>query len=131
MNPSTKRLLSIKVKRARGGEAIVGTTEYWYLRWWARGRRATSIPTAKPTTSFICCGSRRPEGIRKPEAAAPILSPLPMAFEERANALRSADLFTHFVLKGLIAGAKNIGAAHNGGLPNRVVVRVACNGWRN
>jgi hypothetical protein len=33
--------------------------------------------------------------------------------------------------KVLVAGAKNIGAAYNGGLQNRVVVRVAHNGWRN
>lgn len=34
MNPSTKRLLAVKVKRAANGEALVATTEYWYLRWW-------------------------------------------------------------------------------------------------
>ena len=34
LNPSTKRLLALKVKRAANGEAVVSTTEYWYLRWW-------------------------------------------------------------------------------------------------
>ena len=34
-NPSTKRLLAIDVKEIRGNEAVVRTTEYWYLRWWS------------------------------------------------------------------------------------------------
>jgi hypothetical protein len=34
MNPSTKRLLNISVKSVMAEEAIVTTTEYWYLRWW-------------------------------------------------------------------------------------------------
>lgn len=34
LNPSTKRVLALKVKRAANGEAVVSTTEYWYLRWW-------------------------------------------------------------------------------------------------
>ncbi len=34
-NPSTKRLLAIEVKEIRDEEAIVRTTEYWYLRWWS------------------------------------------------------------------------------------------------
>jgi hypothetical protein len=34
-NPSTKRLLAVKVKEIRANEAIVRTTEYWYLRWWS------------------------------------------------------------------------------------------------
>ncbi len=34
MNPSTKRLLNVKVKRIEGSEAFVNTMEYWYLRWW-------------------------------------------------------------------------------------------------
>ncbi len=33
MNPSTKRLLNIKVKKIFGGEAVANTMEYWYLRW--------------------------------------------------------------------------------------------------
>jgi len=35
LNPSTKRLISIKVKSIAESEAIVTTTEYWYLRWWS------------------------------------------------------------------------------------------------
>lgn len=34
MNPSTKRLLGIRVKKIAEKEAVVNTTEYWYLRWW-------------------------------------------------------------------------------------------------
>jgi len=33
-NPSTKRILDIKVKEVEQDEAIVDTMEYWYLRWW-------------------------------------------------------------------------------------------------
>ena len=44
MNPSTKRLLGTKVKRAAGPEAIVGTTEYWYLRWWGTRERTYVYP---------------------------------------------------------------------------------------
>lgn len=33
-NPSTKRLLKVKVKNAVKLEARVDTMEYWYLRWW-------------------------------------------------------------------------------------------------
>lgn len=34
MNPSTKRLLSVKIKSIKNGEAHVNTMEYWYLKWW-------------------------------------------------------------------------------------------------
>lgn len=34
-NPSTKRLLSIDVKKVSDSKAFVRTTEYWYLRWWS------------------------------------------------------------------------------------------------
>ncbi len=33
MNPSTKRLMEVKVKRIALNEAEVTTREYWYLRW--------------------------------------------------------------------------------------------------
>lgn len=33
-NPSTKRLMAIKVAAILDGRAVVRTTEYWYLRWW-------------------------------------------------------------------------------------------------
>jgi hypothetical protein len=34
MNPSTKRVLMLKVKKIDKREIFVSTTEYWYLRWW-------------------------------------------------------------------------------------------------
>jgi hypothetical protein len=34
-NPSTKRVLDIKVVQIEGGRALVRTKEYWYLRWWS------------------------------------------------------------------------------------------------
>jgi hypothetical protein len=34
-NPSTKRLMAIKVQDIRANRAIARTTEYWYLRWWS------------------------------------------------------------------------------------------------
>ncbi|MDA8240438.1 MAG: hypothetical protein M0Z67_08720 [Nitrospiraceae bacterium] len=34
LNPSTKRLLDVRVKKIEPNEAVVATTEYWYLRWW-------------------------------------------------------------------------------------------------
>lgn len=34
-NPSTKRMLDIKVVKIESGQAVVRTKEYWYLRWWA------------------------------------------------------------------------------------------------
>lgn len=33
-NPSSKRLLDISINKINSQEAIVKTTEYWYLRWW-------------------------------------------------------------------------------------------------
>lgn len=33
LNPSTKRLLDVKVKEIKGDVAFVNTVEYWYLRW--------------------------------------------------------------------------------------------------
>ena len=50
---------------------------------------------------------------------------------QHPNAVRGADQFDNFVSKRFVAGAKNIGAAQDGGLQNRVVVRVAYNGRRN
>jgi hypothetical protein len=34
LNPSTKRLMDVRVKKIERDEAVVATTEYWYLRWW-------------------------------------------------------------------------------------------------
>lgn len=44
MNPSTKRLLSIKVKKTEDHEAVVSTMEYWYLRWWDDNRGEYAYP---------------------------------------------------------------------------------------
>lgn len=44
LNPSTKRLLGMSVKRIAGGEARVATTEYWYLRWWGTKERSYVYP---------------------------------------------------------------------------------------
>lgn len=43
-NPSTKRLLAIEVKEIRGSEAVVRTTEYWYLRWWSTVEQTYRYP---------------------------------------------------------------------------------------
>jgi hypothetical protein len=43
-NPSTKRLLAIEVKEIRGDEAVVRTTEYWYLRWWSTVEQDYTYP---------------------------------------------------------------------------------------
>jgi hypothetical protein len=45
--------------------------------------------------------------------------------------MRRANAFNNLVPKGFIAGAKNIGPAHDGGLQDRIVVRVADDGWNN
>ena len=34
LNPSTKRLLDIKVKKIENLHAFINTMEYWFLRWW-------------------------------------------------------------------------------------------------
>ncbi|MFN0164349.1 MAG: hypothetical protein ACKVQQ_24185 [Burkholderiales bacterium] len=34
-NPSTRRLMAIRVKEIKGDSAVARTTEYWYLRWWS------------------------------------------------------------------------------------------------
>lgn len=41
-NPSTKRLLNIRVNKISPKEATVSTTEYWYLRWWDEKRDSYS-----------------------------------------------------------------------------------------
>jgi len=33
-NPSSHRMIDVKVKRLGGLDAVVATTEHWYLRWW-------------------------------------------------------------------------------------------------
>ena len=44
LNPSTKRLLGIKVKKTAGNEAFVNTVEYWYLRWWYKNDNSYVYP---------------------------------------------------------------------------------------
>jgi hypothetical protein len=44
MNPSTKRILSIKVKDVKKKEIFVSTTEYWYLRWWDTKKNSYAFP---------------------------------------------------------------------------------------
>ena len=39
LNPSTRRLVTVKVRKVEGDEALVGSTEYWYLRWWSTRMR--------------------------------------------------------------------------------------------
>lgn len=43
-NPSTKRLLEVRVKECRSAEAVVRTTEYWYLRWWSTVEKRYRYP---------------------------------------------------------------------------------------
>lgn len=47
---------------------------------------------------------------------------------ENSDAMRGTDFLDGFVAEVFIQGAKNIGFAGNGGLQNRVVVRIAHNG---
>jgi len=44
MNPSTKRLLKIKVKTIARDEAVISTMEYWYLRWWDLNKTSYTYP---------------------------------------------------------------------------------------
>ncbi len=44
MNPSTKRILAIKVKKIEKNEIFVSTTEYWYLRWWDTKKKSYAFP---------------------------------------------------------------------------------------
>jgi len=44
LNPSTKRLLEIRLKKLDGKEAILGATEYWYLRWWSTKEQTYVYP---------------------------------------------------------------------------------------
>jgi hypothetical protein len=38
-NPSTHRLISVKVVRVGAAEAEVRTEEFWYVRWWSLDKR--------------------------------------------------------------------------------------------
>ncbi len=44
LNPSTKRLLSVKIKTIKNGEARVNTVEYWYLKWFDKQLDAFVYP---------------------------------------------------------------------------------------
>lgn len=44
MNPSTKRILNIKIKKIVKKEIFVSTTEYWYLRWWSTKENSYTYP---------------------------------------------------------------------------------------
>jgi len=44
MNPSTKRLLKVKVRKIGPEEAVVNTMEYWYLRWWDVNEKSYTYP---------------------------------------------------------------------------------------
>ncbi len=44
LNPSTKRLLTTKVKQIQNGEATVNTMEYWYLKWWDTRKKRYVYP---------------------------------------------------------------------------------------
>ena len=44
MNPSTKRLLNVRLKKITQKEAIVNTMEYWYLRWWDLNNESYTYP---------------------------------------------------------------------------------------
>lgn len=44
MNPSTKRILSIKVRKIEKREIFVATAEYWYLRWWDTKKNSYAFP---------------------------------------------------------------------------------------
>lgn len=48
-NPSTRRVLEIRVKECRGTEAVVRTTEYWYLRWWSTVEEKYRYPYRETT----------------------------------------------------------------------------------
>jgi hypothetical protein len=69
-NPSTKRLLAVNVKEIQGDEAIVRTTEYWYLRWWSTVEQQYRYPyreTSRHTYILI----RTAEGWRVDENIQP------------------------------------------------------------
>ncbi len=49
MNPSTKRILDIKVKDIKNRELYVSTIEYWYLRWWDTKKSVYTFPYRETT----------------------------------------------------------------------------------
>lgn len=63
VNPSTKRLLRIKIQRLDLKECFVHTTEYWYLRWWDVKKNAYSYPYRETNTQVYIL--RKNEGTWK------------------------------------------------------------------
>jgi len=70
MNPSTKRLLAVKVKKVDGCEATVATTEYWYLRWWGT-RENTYVYPYRETNHQLYVLRKEPDGWRVSENLRP------------------------------------------------------------
>jgi hypothetical protein len=52
-NPSTARLLNLRVLKIDGGSAKVRTVEYWYLRWWSIKERKYVENPWKETSTII------------------------------------------------------------------------------
>lgn len=63
LNPSTKRLLRIKIHRIGREECIVHTTEYWYLRWWDIYKQTWDYPYRETNTQVYIL--RKHEGAWK------------------------------------------------------------------
>ena len=51
----------IEVKEIRGKQAVVGTTEYWYLRWWSTVEQRYRYPY-RETNRHICLLVNTPDG---------------------------------------------------------------------
>lgn len=63
MNPSTKRILNIKVRDIKKKEIFVSTTEYWYLRWWDIKKNSYAYPYRETNRQTYIL--RKDEGIWK------------------------------------------------------------------
>ncbi|MGA2092695.1 MAG: hypothetical protein ABSH16_04720 [Sedimentisphaerales bacterium] len=63
LNPSTKRLLRIKIHRIGREECVVHTTEYWYLRWWDNYQQTWDYPYRETNTQVYIL--RKHEGAWK------------------------------------------------------------------
>jgi len=63
MNPSTKRVLSVKVKKIKGTEAVLATSEYWYLRWWD-AKAGSYVYPYRETNRQLYIVRKEPDGWR-------------------------------------------------------------------
>ncbi|TFH50485.1 MAG: hypothetical protein E4H01_02270 [Lysobacterales bacterium] len=63
LNPSTKRLLRIKIHHIGYEECAVHTTEYWYLRWWDNYKQKWGYPYRETNTQVYIL--RKHEGTWK------------------------------------------------------------------